>query len=117
MPFETTDVPACRPLNALVWRWSTIGETPRGQRLEGTESFEWLPGGHFLLHRFDVLMYIVAVRGSQNGNPGLSVRRGSSRSRSRPPRLARSVWSAREKGFNGDPEHAAHVSGAIPPIE
>jgi hypothetical protein len=48
-------------LAALVGTWKTTGEIksvgpdPAG-KLEGTDSYEWLPGGHFLLHRVDVQM-------------------------------------------------------------
>ena len=48
-------------LAVLVGTWKTSGEirplgTDPGGMLRGTDSYEWLPGGHFLLHRVDVLM-------------------------------------------------------------
>ncbi len=46
-------------LEAFVGRWNTVGEVLAGpgapaMPIEGVDSYEWLPGGYFLLHRVDV---------------------------------------------------------------
>jgi hypothetical protein len=46
-------------LAPFVGRWSTAGEvlaspSSPALRIEGTDEYEWLPGGFFLLHRVDV---------------------------------------------------------------
>lgn len=48
-------------LNAFVGAWETNGEIVAGSsgqrvKFEATDTYEWLPGGHFLLHRFDAEM-------------------------------------------------------------
>jgi len=48
-------------LNAFVGKWRTEGEirsAPTTQAIEftATDTYEWLPGGYFLLHRFDADM-------------------------------------------------------------
>lgn len=49
---------ALAPLAAFVGQWNTQGEVKllgpsgRGAPFRATDSYEWLPGGHFLLHRF-----------------------------------------------------------------
>jgi hypothetical protein len=48
-------------LNGFVGAWETEGEvkaSPSGQpvKFKATDNYEWLPGGHFLLHRFDADM-------------------------------------------------------------
>jgi hypothetical protein len=48
-------------LDAFVGVWRTDGEMnagPSGQpaKFAATDIYEWLPGGHFLLHRFDADM-------------------------------------------------------------
>ncbi|MGH7725605.1 MAG: DUF1579 family protein [Candidatus Eiseniibacteriota bacterium] len=48
-------------LNPFVGVWNTEGEmrnTPSGSstKFKATDTYEWLPGGHFLLHRFDANM-------------------------------------------------------------
>lgn len=48
-------------LNLFVGVWNTEGEMrigPSGQpaKFRATDTYEWLPGGHFLLHRIDANM-------------------------------------------------------------
>jgi hypothetical protein len=48
-------------LNAFAGVWDTNGEIkagPSGQpvKFTATDAYEWLPGGHFLLHRFEADM-------------------------------------------------------------
>lgn len=48
-------------LNAFVGIWDTEGEVktePSASPLKftGTDTYEWLPGGHFLLHRYEADM-------------------------------------------------------------
>jgi hypothetical protein len=45
------------PLNAFVGRWTTRGRIHDGDRsFSGTDTYEWLAGQHFLIHRVDVRM-------------------------------------------------------------
>jgi hypothetical protein len=49
------------PLDAFVGVWETQGEIkagPSGQAVsfKASDTYEWLPGGHFLLHRFNADM-------------------------------------------------------------
>jgi hypothetical protein len=47
--------PAHARLEPFVGRWRTRGHVLEGNaEIVGTDSYEWLPGGHFLLHRVDV---------------------------------------------------------------
>ncbi len=51
--------PEHRALEPFVGRWRTTGEVRPGAEtpaieIEGTDSYDWLPGGFFLLHRVDV---------------------------------------------------------------
>ncbi|MET0396040.1 MAG: DUF1579 family protein [Longimicrobiaceae bacterium] len=53
--------PEHRRLEAFVGRWETRGEVLAGPHgpavpIAGVDSYEWLPGGFFLLHRVDVRM-------------------------------------------------------------
>jgi len=55
-------------LNAFVGVWDTEGTMnagPSGQsvKFKATDTYEWLPGGHFLLHRFDADMPNGNVKG------------------------------------------------------
>jgi hypothetical protein len=55
-------------LNPFVGDWDTEGEiktSPSGQsdRFKATDTYEWLPGGHFLLHRFNADMPDGKVQG------------------------------------------------------
>jgi len=55
-------------LNPFVGVWDTEGEmktTAPGQsaKFRATDTYEWLPGGHFLLHRFDADMPEGRVQG------------------------------------------------------
>lgn len=48
-------------LNPFAGIWDTEGEVlagPLGQpvKFKGTDTYEWLPGGYFMLHRFDANM-------------------------------------------------------------
>lgn len=48
-------------LNKFVGEWKTVGEIPASNttpeiKISGTDTYEWLPGGFFLLHRVDVLV-------------------------------------------------------------
>ena len=65
LPERATDMPeptdAHRRLYALVGTWRTEGRTiasPDGPavRIHGTDSYDWLPGKYFLVHRVDVRM-------------------------------------------------------------
>lgn len=52
---------ALKRLDAFVGTWKTEGEIKATQTtpvipIQGTDSYEWLPGGWFLLHRVDVRM-------------------------------------------------------------
>lgn len=55
-------------LSAFVGVWDTEGEmkaSPSRQfmKFKATDTYEWLPGGHFLLHRFDADMPDGNVKG------------------------------------------------------
>lgn len=55
-------------LNGFVGVWNTEGEmkaTPSGQpvKFKASDTYEWLPGGHFLLHRFEADMPDGRVQG------------------------------------------------------
>lgn len=48
-------------LNPFVGAWDTEGEiknspSKQSAKFRATDTYEWLPGGHFLLHRFDAAM-------------------------------------------------------------
>jgi hypothetical protein len=50
-----------KKLEVFVGKWNTKGQTKAGSNGEallitGTDSYEWLPGGFFLVHRWDVRM-------------------------------------------------------------
>ena len=58
MPDESGPGPLHRRLQRFVGRWRTEGEILGGPpgasaRLQATDSYEWLPGGYFLLHRVE----------------------------------------------------------------
>ncbi|MED1780850.1 DUF1579 family protein [Brevibacillus fortis] len=53
--------PALTHLNIFVGKWVTDGlimESPAGQaaKLKATDTYEWLPGGYFLIHHVDGMM-------------------------------------------------------------
>ena len=55
-------------LNPFLGLWDTEGEMKRGPtgqfaRFKATDTYEWLPGGHFLFHRFDADMPDGKVQG------------------------------------------------------
>ena len=57
----STQDPALKRLDAFVGNWNTKGEikeSPFGpaDKLIGTDTYEWLAGGFFLIHRVDVHM-------------------------------------------------------------
>ena len=57
-------------LEPLVGIWRTEGEMVSGPagapvKFTATDIYEWLPGGHFLLHRFDADMPDGRVQGSE----------------------------------------------------
>lgn len=50
-----------KSLDALVGVWRSSGETAAVEdrppvRITGTDSYEWLPGGNFMIHRADVVV-------------------------------------------------------------
>jgi Protein of unknown function (DUF1579) len=54
-----TPRPESQPLDVLVGTWITEGEVLAGSsgpatRITGTDTYEWLPGGFFLVHHVDV---------------------------------------------------------------
>ena len=51
-------------LEAFVGRWKTAGRVlDDGSVIEGTDSYEWLAGKHFLVHHVDVRMGGEAMQG------------------------------------------------------
>jgi hypothetical protein len=56
-----TDVQEMDPLSFLIGEWKTDGEILSegpgdSQRVSGKDTYEWVSGGYFLLHRVDVTM-------------------------------------------------------------
>lgn len=52
---------AVRPFQPIIGRWRTSGSVLDEQgavtaAIEGTDSYEWMVGGHWVIHRVDVLM-------------------------------------------------------------
>ena len=48
-----------RQLSRFAGRWHTQGHMPQPGGdipVRGTDTYEWLPGGYFLLHRVDVMV-------------------------------------------------------------
>lgn len=62
MSSTTAATSAHQPLAAFVGAWTTRGEVklvgPSGRAapFQASDTYEWLPGGHFLLHRFAAQM-------------------------------------------------------------
>jgi hypothetical protein len=58
MSQSKTQIPVCLPLNPLVGHWITSGKMldDLGKTFNGIDIYEWVAGGHFLLHRWDVDM-------------------------------------------------------------
>jgi len=59
--FQSKPDPALKHLKPFVGKWNTVGEiqaSPYGPagKIIGTDTYEWLPGGFFLVHRVDVHM-------------------------------------------------------------
>jgi hypothetical protein len=57
-------------LDVFVGVWDTEGEMitgPSGPQVKftATDTYEWMPGGHFLLHRFDAHMPAGRVQGTE----------------------------------------------------
>jgi uncharacterized protein DUF1579 len=53
--------PELRQLHFLTGQWNTSGiilgpDPTQAARIHGTDNYEWVSGGHFLLHRVNVLM-------------------------------------------------------------
>ena len=61
----TTATGRLERLNPFVGSWHTEGEMLTGAhaKFEASDEYEWLPGGHFLLHRFDAQMPEGRVQG------------------------------------------------------
>jgi hypothetical protein len=58
---EITPAGRLRPLAPLVGRWRTFGtvfgeDGARVMPVDGTDEYEWMAGGHWVIHRVDVLM-------------------------------------------------------------
>lgn len=54
-----TNITALQQLNDFAGRWKTSGTVflPDGtMTVQGTDTYEWFPGGFFLVHKVDVLM-------------------------------------------------------------
>ena len=43
-------------LDAFAGEWETTGVMATGETFRATDTYEWVAGGHFLLHRFDAEM-------------------------------------------------------------
>ncbi|KQS28025.1 DUF1579 family protein [Dyadobacter sp. Leaf189] len=51
--------PELHLLNRLAGKWKTtgkLGKEATTNNIEGTDTYEWIPGGFFLLHTVDVIM-------------------------------------------------------------
>jgi hypothetical protein len=58
---DSTPDKALRPLTPIVARWRTSGTVldEQGAKImtvSGTDEYEWMPGGHWVIHRVDVMM-------------------------------------------------------------
>ncbi|MCD6063173.1 MAG: hypothetical protein K0R82_1084 [Flavipsychrobacter sp.] len=53
MRFDNT---SHKQLSVFAGNWKTTGQTAEGIMVEATDSYEWLPGAWFLLHRWDAVM-------------------------------------------------------------
>lgn len=61
MDHQPNPGPELKQLNFLVGKWNTNGEARDGasgqvNKITGTDSYEWVAGGCFLLHRVEVVM-------------------------------------------------------------
>lgn len=61
MMLRTAATPELAHLNSFVGIWETTGElkeSPDGQpvKFKASDTYEWLPGGYFMFHRFDADM-------------------------------------------------------------
>jgi len=43
-------------LEVFIGNWKTEGQTTTGEKISGTDSYEWFPGGHFVQHHVNVHM-------------------------------------------------------------
>lgn len=43
-------------LQPFIGTWKTEGQTSTGEKITGTDSYEWFPGGHFIQHNVAVQM-------------------------------------------------------------
>jgi hypothetical protein len=73
---DTTPAERLRPLTPLVaaWRTSGIVLDENGAEIatiEGTDEYEWMPGGQWVIHRVDVMMGADRTRAIEMiGDPG-----------------------------------------------
>lgn len=45
-----------KQLAVFAGNWKTTGQTTDGTKVEATDTYEWLPGGWFLLHKWDAVI-------------------------------------------------------------
>ncbi|SIO54400.1 DUF1579 family protein [Chitinophaga niabensis] len=43
-------------LQPFIGTWKTEGQMRTGEKITGTDIYEWFPGGHFIMHKVDVFM-------------------------------------------------------------
>lgn len=57
-PVQAKPSPELKRLDVLVGKWKTEGQTKDSSPIKviGTDTYEWLPGGFFLIHHVDVRM-------------------------------------------------------------
>ncbi len=73
---DSTPAGPLRPLTPLVARWRTSGTVldehgAASMTISGTDEYEWMPGGHWVIHRVDVLMGDDRTRAIEMiGDPG-----------------------------------------------
>jgi hypothetical protein len=58
---NTRENPKIRELSFLIGKWHTEGEiidstSASSGKIRGMDTYEWISGGHFILHRVDVFM-------------------------------------------------------------
>lgn len=58
---KTTASPQLKQLDFLIGKWHTRGEILQGaagpsKNIRGMDTYEWVSGGYFILHRVDVFM-------------------------------------------------------------
>ncbi len=73
---DSTPAEHLRPLTPIVARWRTSGTVldengDQVMTVEGTDEYEWMPGGHWVIHRVDVMMGADRTRAIEMiGDPG-----------------------------------------------